>query len=105
MSWSGAEVAGVELVGGTDLGRGRGRGRRMERSYVGRRESGLVHAAQGGPRGRLRVRPGADARSVLSEQATRAGAARARRKASEQLIRGLSERERPSYMQHYRRKK
>ena len=46
---SGAEVAGVELVGGTDLGRGRGR--RMERSCDGSRESGRVHAARAGPRG------------------------------------------------------
>ena len=37
MSWSGAEVAGVELVGGTDLGRGRAG--RMECSHDGRRES------------------------------------------------------------------
>jgi hypothetical protein len=33
---SGAEVAGVELVGGTDLGRGHGR--RMEHDRNGRRE-------------------------------------------------------------------
>jgi len=37
MPRSGAEVAGVELVDGTDLGRGRGK--RMEHSRDGRRKS------------------------------------------------------------------
>ena len=36
--WSGAEVAGVELIGGMDLDRDRGR--QMEHGHSGRRESG-----------------------------------------------------------------
>jgi hypothetical protein len=36
---SGAEVAGLELVGGMNLGRGRGRCRRMEHGRDGRHES------------------------------------------------------------------
>jgi hypothetical protein len=44
MSRSGAEVAGVVLIGGTDLGRGRSR--RMERGRDGRREFGWGHAAR-----------------------------------------------------------
>jgi hypothetical protein len=42
--WSGEEVAGAELVGDTDLGRGRSR--RMERGHDERRESGRGHAAR-----------------------------------------------------------
>ena len=38
MSWSGAEVAGVELVGG--MNRGRGRGRQMEHDRDRRHEFG-----------------------------------------------------------------
>jgi hypothetical protein len=41
---SGAEVADVELVGSTDLGKGRGR--RMERGRNRRRECGQGHTAQ-----------------------------------------------------------
>jgi hypothetical protein len=44
MSRSDAEVAGVELVGGTDLGRGRGR--RMERGRDERCESVWGHTAR-----------------------------------------------------------
>jgi hypothetical protein len=44
MSRSGAEVAGVELVGGTNLGRGRGRW--MEHDHDRRCKSGRGHAAQ-----------------------------------------------------------
>ena len=43
---SGAEVAGVELVGGTNLGRDRGR--RMEHGRDGRCESGSELASGGG---------------------------------------------------------
>jgi hypothetical protein len=40
---SGSEVTGVELVSGTDLGRGRSK--RMERGCDGRRESSRGHMA------------------------------------------------------------
>jgi hypothetical protein len=46
MSRSGAEVAGVELIGSTDLSRGRGR--RMERDHDGRHESKRGHATRAG---------------------------------------------------------
>jgi uncharacterized membrane protein len=36
------EIDGVEIVGGTNLGRGRGR--QMERGHNGRRESGWTNA-------------------------------------------------------------
>jgi hypothetical protein len=64
MSRSVAEVAGVEFVGGTDLGRGRDR--RMERGRDGRCKSVWGHAAR-----------------ALSEQT---GAAQVRRKGSRRLI-------------------
>ena len=42
MSWSDVEVAGVELVGGTDLGRGRGR--QVEHGASGGGGTGSVSA-------------------------------------------------------------
>jgi hypothetical protein len=42
MPQSGAEVAGVELIGNIDLGRGR----RMERGHDGRRESKRGHTTR-----------------------------------------------------------
>jgi hypothetical protein len=69
MPRSGTEVADVELGGGTDLGRGRGRW--MEHGRDGRCE-----AAEGGVRSR------AETHSALSEEVTRV-----RYKASSRLIR------------------
>jgi hypothetical protein len=86
---SGAEIASVELVCGTDLGKGWGR--RMERDRDGRREFERGHEVRtgGGVEWRERVsateggvRPGEEARNTLSEQAMRAMAAQARRKTS-----------------------
>jgi hypothetical protein len=75
MSRSDAEVAGVELVGGTDLGRGRDR--RMER---GRDEVRVCVGAHGkGVAAEGEICPGVEVRSALSEQT---GAARVRRKGS-----------------------
>ena len=77
MSRSGSEVAGVELVGDTDLDRGRW----MERGVMGgvspcggtQREWAVgTRVGPCGARGD-EVHPGAEARSALSEQAMRAG--------------------------------
>jgi hypothetical protein len=91
----------VELIGSTDLGRGRIR--RMEHGRDGRRESGQGHTAGGhagaraGPRStsggdaaKGGVRPGVEAHSAPSEQATWTEAVRARRKGSGRLIWGPS---------------
>ena len=96
MPWSDAEIASVELVGDTDLGRGR----RMERGHDGKHESRWGHMADAGrPRGASGggttnggVCFGAEARSAMSEQTTRAGVARAWSKTSRRLIRGPSRR-------------
>ena len=51
----------MELVGGTDLGKGRGRGRWMEHGCDTRRESGRGHVARAGSRdarGAARTRVG-----------------------------------------------
>jgi hypothetical protein len=73
MLQDGAEVAGVEVIGGTDLGRGQGR--QMERGHNKKREYGLERH-----RGRVRSVPRAGARSTQtprSERAMLTGAARA----------------------------
>jgi hypothetical protein len=61
-----AEVAGVELIGGTDIGTGRDR--RMERDRDGRPESEWGHAAWAGDRDAGGVRSGTEVRSALSEK-------------------------------------
>jgi hypothetical protein len=64
------DAAGVELAGGTKLGRGRGRW--MERGHDGRREPGRGHAMRaGGARSPSGV--GATSRSRGAQRAERAG--------------------------------
>jgi hypothetical protein len=83
MPQSGAKVAGVELIGGMDLGRSMGR--QMERARDRRRESGRGHVARTG--GVDTGRPGHAAQGVAedrvcpraearSEHAMRVGVAR-----------------------------
>jgi hypothetical protein len=78
MPRSGTEVAGVELIGGTDLGRGRTSGWSVVATGG---------ASLGGAHGEGGIRREEKARSVQTEQTTRAGA---RRKGSGQLIHGPS---------------
>jgi hypothetical protein len=101
----------VELIGGTDLGRGRVR--QMEHGHDGRRESGQGHTAGGragaraGPRStsggdaaKGGVRSGVEAHSAPSEQVTWTEAVRVRCKGSGRLI-WVSLSVRTTYKQHY----
>jgi hypothetical protein len=79
MPQSVTEVAGVELAGGTELGRGRGRGRQMECGRYGRCEPGWGHAMRAGgaarrERGR-RDQEWGPSRSRGAQRAERAGGA------------------------------